>query len=371
MVCDEVLFLSSRLARVSQQLVRNNSAKASVYCFLSFFVRRARASNKSRPEKVLRHIPVEGVGKCWYSYGMCSLRIFAGAALLIGAFPLFVSAQSLEWLAEHPGQLTPAIAAATDTPIYVPTTAPTPLPVAHTNDGIENKVLQYFANEPVMYDIAKCESRFRQYDSNGNALDGGSGGMIGIFQIAASIHAAYAKSLGMDIYTVDGNMAYAKKLYTEEGTGPWLDSFPCWHPITQAGHTDPLTQNLVLGTISPEVKALQILLNTHGYVLTTSGPGSPGQETDKFGSLTRAAIKKFQCEKLQICSGNEATTGYGIVNPATRTALLALAGNSTVPSTDTASNPSSAQADQIAALQKQITELSAQLYTLKQKFAMQ
>jgi len=37
-----------------------------------------------------------------------------------------------------------------------------------------------------------------------------------------------------------------------------------------------------------DVKKLQEFLNTNGFKLADSGPGSPGNETTFFGSLTRA-----------------------------------------------------------------------------------
>jgi hypothetical protein len=32
----------------------------------------------------------------------------------------------------------------------------------------------------------------------------------------------------MDIYSLEGNMAYAKFLYENEGTKPWRSSSKCW-----------------------------------------------------------------------------------------------------------------------------------------------
>jgi hypothetical protein len=43
----------------------------------------------------------------------------------------------------------------------------------------------------------------------------------------------------------------------------------------------------------------------------------------KFGVLTNSALKKFQCAQGIACSGEEATTGYGLLNSATRIKLLA------------------------------------------------
>ena len=48
------------------------------------------------------------------------------------------------------------------------------------------------------------------------------------------------------------------------------------------------------GNSNNQVKSLQEFLNTHGYILTGSGPGSAGNETDLFGGLTKAALMRFQ-----------------------------------------------------------------------------
>jgi hypothetical protein len=186
--------------------------------------------------------------------------------------------------------------------------------------------------------------------------------MIGLFQINAPVHKNFAASIGMDIYTVDGNMAYAQYLHRREGTDPWLSSFSCWHNAT-ATNAPPggLSQDLYLGVISPEVRALQVMLNAKGYILAETGPGSPGQETDKFGSLTRAAVRKFQCAIMSICSGDEHANGYGMVNAHTRSALLGAAAAASEP------RPPSEISAEEERLRNLIAELSAQLFALRQK----
>jgi hypothetical protein len=52
--------------------------------------------------------------------------------------------------------------------------------------------------------------------------------------------------------------------------------------------------DLTAGSLGSEVKALQQFLNTHGYTITASGAGSPGNETTIFGAATRAALVKYQ-----------------------------------------------------------------------------
>ncbi len=255
---------------------------------------------------------------------------------------------------------------------------------------IEAQVRAYFSDVPVMAEIAACESKFTQFGKADTALRGGmSGKMIGIFQIYEDIHAEYAKGLGMDIYTVEGNLAYARRLYEREGTKPWLSSFPCWGKKVDsaengsaAATSGALTVNLSLGQEHPQVRALQKILNGGGFVLTNEGPGSPGNETTKYGGLTRNAVRRFQCSRKIVCEGDEHSSGYGFVGPRTRAALLALNAplaatvmvQPAIASTSTSStgnhagatNTGTANADaaEAARLQAQIEELTKKLHQL-------
>jgi Putative peptidoglycan binding domain len=202
-----------------------------------------------------------------------------------------------------------------------------------TNNGLESQVRTYFADAPEMIAIAKCESGFRQFNNSGVPLAGGfAGNYIGVFQISRG-HASDASAMGMDIYTTEGNLAYARYLYQKQGTFPWSGclSVPAAVPpvVTASpplagGITPPkLTLNLKMGMAGPEIITLQQLLNAAGFTVAVSGPGSPGNETNKFGALTRQALLRFQCKKNIACSGNETSTGFGQAGPVTRAALLA------------------------------------------------
>lgn len=54
------------------------------------------------------------------------------------------------------------------------------------------------------------------------------------------------------------------------------------------------TKLLSPGTDDPEVRDLQIFLNTNGYIIAPVGSGSRGKETTYFGRLTRISLVKFQ-----------------------------------------------------------------------------
>lgn len=53
-------------------------------------------------------------------------------------------------------------------------------------------------------------------------------------------------------------------------------------------------RDLETGSRGADVKSLQAYLNSHGSQISASGAGSPGNETELFGGLTRAALAKWQ-----------------------------------------------------------------------------
>ncbi len=93
----------------------------------------------------------------------------------------------------------------------------------------EEIVREYFKDDPIMVRIAFCESTFRQYDKNGNVLRGVENSRdVGLMQINEHFHLEKAKNLDIDIYTIEGNMEFARYLYEREGTRPWNASKKCW-----------------------------------------------------------------------------------------------------------------------------------------------
>lgn len=66
--------------------------------------------------------------------------------------------------------------------------------------------------------------------------------------------------------------------------------------FSDAGALFPLgfTKDLYLGMTDGDVQKLQQYLNNHGFGVAATGPGSVGQETTYYGTLTQNAVKKFQ-----------------------------------------------------------------------------
>lgn len=78
------------------------------------------------------------------------------------------------------------------------------------------------------------------------------------------------------------------------------------------------TRDLTVGSTGDDVKALQQWLNAGGYQVAASGAGSPGNESSYFGSLTRAALAKYQAAK-------GITPSVGYFGPKTRASIAAAA----------------------------------------------
>lgn len=96
---------------------------------------------------------------------------------------------------------------------------------------LKDYVKAYFAETPILAEIARCESSFRQVDKAGNLLRGEvNKSDVGLMQVNEHYHGEKALDLGFDLTTVNGNLAYAKYLYDKEGTKPWNASKKCWSP---------------------------------------------------------------------------------------------------------------------------------------------
>lgn len=91
-------------------------------------------------------------------------------------------------------------------------------------------VKQYYKDTPILIKVAKCESDMRQFDENGKILRGrANSDDVGVMQINEKYHLEDSKKMGIDIYTLEGNLKYGMYLYKEQGVSPWKASSPCWN----------------------------------------------------------------------------------------------------------------------------------------------
>ena len=119
-----------------------------------------------------------------------------------------------------------ALVTSSSTPVTAAAAQSAVMPASHS---VEEYVREYFKDAPVMIDIARCESRFRQLDSTGKVLKNPTSTAMGAFQIMASLHAKPAQdNLDLNIYSLEGNAAYARYLYERNGTRDWNASKHCW-----------------------------------------------------------------------------------------------------------------------------------------------
>jgi len=96
--------------------------------------------------------------------------------------------------------------------------------------SVEERVKEYFKDTPILAEIARCESTFRQFDKDGKILRGDWNSRdVGVMQINERFHLDKALRLGYDIYSLEGNIEYAKYLYETQGLKPWTHSEKCWN----------------------------------------------------------------------------------------------------------------------------------------------
>ena len=78
------------------------------------------------------------------------------------------------------------------------------------------------------------------------------------------------------------------------------------------------TRNLTIGSTGEDVRALQQFLNSRNFTVATTGAGSPGNETTRFGPRTQSALIRFQ-------TANNISPARGFFGPITRGVIMELA----------------------------------------------
>ncbi|MEX0930467.1 MAG: hypothetical protein WDZ79_02180 [Candidatus Paceibacterota bacterium] len=131
--------------------------------------------------------------------------------------------------AESPISLTPVNAAGEREPATVVAQEAQLVTDESAEKTVKEVVRAYFADAPEMYSVAWCESRVRHFKEDGTLLRGYvDHNDVGVMQINERYHLKRSKELGYNIYSLEGNLAYARVLYEDQGLQPWSASKPCW-----------------------------------------------------------------------------------------------------------------------------------------------
>ena len=123
--------------------------------------------------------------------------------------------------------------------------------------------------------------------TNVSTVAGGNGPIVGGGSISLP---GQVKSRPQIIYP-DGHIVYLDATST---TNIVTTNTTTNTNTTTSTATYTFIRDISLHATGNDVKALQKFLNTHGFVISTSGAGSPGKETTLFGTLTYKALAKFQ-----------------------------------------------------------------------------
>lgn len=131
--------------------------------------------------------------------------------------------------------------------IYVAGTTPVTYASEDTIE-LKEKVILIGVQPAILNKIADCESGERTIF--GNAVEGSAthynkdgsvklgaftdpqyGQDVGKYQINTLYHQEEAERLGLDLWDETDNATYARYLYEQSGTDPWLASESCWGTI--------------------------------------------------------------------------------------------------------------------------------------------
>jgi len=241
---------------------------------------------------------------------------------------------------------------------------------SYTNTGLSAATTYYY--KVGAYDTSSFESisteavsaKTLSADSGGIMSGGGGGGGGGAPTPVYTVIPGTSSSAASSVASSQG--ATVTQTTTPSATSGQAAS--------QAKVTITITKVLKLGSENKEVRQLQELL------AKDQGIYPEGKVTGYFGALTRKAVQNFQKKYGIVSSGNENTTGYGLVGPKTLAKIKEVFGtrSETLGQATTAASgqavsidTTTSKAQQIQQIQTLINQLLEQVKALQAKKAAQ
>lgn len=102
----------------------------------------------------------------------------------------------------------------------------------HTVYAVQEKVVEVEVQAPILERIAKCESGGKHFGKTGQVLAVGNTNKsvdVGTYQINVSVWGAKATEMGLNLFDEKDNEKFAKYLYANFGSEPWIHSKHCWN----------------------------------------------------------------------------------------------------------------------------------------------
>ena len=289
------------------------------------------------------------------AFGALDVTLSESAVVSVGGYSLVVSGSAnfdsiIVDTSSFSIQLSPgASVTVTSSDRKAFTTSPTTYTTSQTCSASQSAVTLTMTSGPVTT-VTVTPSSSNCTLSEGGVVGGGGGG----------------GSAPTPVYTViPGTASSASSpgaTVTKTATGQTV-STPSGITITpdaRVGAGITITKTLKVGSENSEVRQLQELLAKDPSIYPQ------GKITGYFGALTRKAVQNFQKKYGIVSSGNENTTGYGLVGPKTLAKIKEVFGTAATTSGQTV-DTSASKAQQIQQIQTLINQLLEQVKALQAK----
>lgn len=194
-----------------------------------------------------------------------------------------------------------------------------PVPTSPVVPGVQlaNTSIVFGGNNARIVELQKFLINATSGSESARLARAGATGYFGSITEAALIE--YQRSAALAPTGVVDTATYTQ-IFALTNQGDTSETLPEGE-VENGGGTTPsgftFTRDLEVGMSGEDVRELQKFLNTHGSAIAPSDAGSPGNETDYFGSLTRAALARYQASV-------GITPAVGYFGPITRAAIASL-----------------------------------------------